>query len=59
MKKKSCSRKNEQFACTKCRGPFSNAVETICGYYFCETCALKQFKKSSRCYRCKKQTNDE
>ncbi|KAI9914017.1 hypothetical protein PsorP6_005845 [Peronosclerospora sorghi] len=49
MKKKSCSRKNEQFACTICHGPFSNALETICGHYFCETWALKQFKKSSRC----------
>ncbi|KAI9919467.1 hypothetical protein PsorP6_017604 [Peronosclerospora sorghi] len=28
-----------------------------CGHYFCETCALKQFKKSSRCYNCKKQIN--
>ncbi|CAH0490519.1 unnamed protein product [Peronospora farinosa] len=47
----------EQFACTICRGPFWNAVETICGHFFCEACALKHFKKSSRCFNCKKQTN--
>ncbi|KAH7479869.1 hypothetical protein PRIC1_008579 [Phytophthora ramorum] len=51
------SEKEDQFACTICRGPFRNAVETICGHFFCETCALKQFKKSSRCFNCKKQTN--
>ncbi|CAI5742224.1 unnamed protein product [Hyaloperonospora brassicae] len=47
----------EQFACTICRGPFRNALETTCGHFFCETCALKHFKKSSRCFNCKKQTN--
>ncbi|CAH0473999.1 unnamed protein product [Peronospora belbahrii] len=47
----------EQFACTICRRPFRNAVETICGHFFCEACALKHFKKSSRCFNCKKQTS--
>ncbi|DAZ97479.1 TPA: hypothetical protein N0F65_009962 [Lagenidium giganteum] len=47
----------EQFACTICRGPFRNAVETVCGHFFCEQCALKNFKKSSRCFNCRKQTN--
>ncbi|ETI38660.1 hypothetical protein PPTG_04666 [Phytophthora nicotianae INRA-310] len=50
-------KENEQFACTICRGPFRNAVETICGHFFCESCALKNFKKTSRCFNCKKQTN--
>ncbi|KAG6618578.1 RING finger protein [Phytophthora cinnamomi] len=49
--------KEEQFACTICRAPFRNAVETICGHFFCEACALKHFKKTSRCFNCKKQTN--
>lgn len=49
--------KDEQFACTICRGPFQNAVETCCGHFFCESCALKNFKKTSRCFNCKKQTN--
>lgn len=51
------ARDEEQFACTICRQPFRNAVETICGHFFCEACALKHFKKSSRCFNCKKQTN--
>ncbi|KAG1693640.1 hypothetical protein DVH05_023044 [Phytophthora capsici] len=57
-KEASKKKKNdEQFACTICRGPFRNAVETICGHFFCESCALKNFKKTSRCFNCKKQTN--
>ncbi|KAF0712241.1 Aste57867_4890 [Aphanomyces stellatus] len=47
----------EQFACTICRNPFTNAVETICGHFFCEKCALKRYKKSSLCFNCQKQTN--
>ncbi|KAJ0403861.1 hypothetical protein P43SY_004834 [Pythium insidiosum] len=46
-----------QFACTICREPFRNAVETLCGHFFCEQCALRHFKKSSRCFNCRKQTN--
>ncbi|EGZ05068.1 hypothetical protein PHYSODRAFT_348645 [Phytophthora sojae] len=56
-KKAAKSDKEEQFACTICRSPFHNAVETICGHFFCEACALKHFKKTSRCFNCKKQTN--
>jgi RING finger protein 113A len=51
------SRGGGQFACTICRAPFRDAVETLCGHFFCEACALKHFKKSSRCFNCKKQTN--
>lgn len=32
-------------------------VCTRCGHYFCELCALKQFKKSMKCAICNKQTN--
>ncbi|KAG7381772.1 hypothetical protein PHYPSEUDO_005654 [Phytophthora pseudosyringae] len=56
-KKGSKKNDDEQFACTICRGPFRNAIETICGHLFCEACALKHFKKTSRCFNCKKQTN--
>ncbi|KAK1944664.1 RING finger protein 113A [Phytophthora citrophthora] len=57
---KAKKKKNEeQFACTICRGPFRNAVETTCGHFFCESCALQNFKKTSRCFNCKKQTNAE
>ncbi|ETV92585.1 hypothetical protein, variant 1 [Aphanomyces invadans] len=48
---------DEQFACTICRNPFTNAVETICGHFFCEKCALKRYKKTSLCFNCRKQTN--
>ncbi|ETV70841.1 hypothetical protein H257_13622 [Aphanomyces astaci] len=51
------SEDDEQFACTICRNPFTNAVETICGHFFCEKCALKRYKKSSLCFNCKRQTN--
>ncbi|CAK4074923.1 unnamed protein product [Aphanomyces euteiches] len=51
------SDEDEQFACTICRQPFTNAVETICGHFFCEKCALKRYKKSSLCFNCRKQTN--
>ncbi|RLN67090.1 hypothetical protein BBJ28_00009930 [Nothophytophthora sp. Chile5] len=62
----------EQFACTICRGPFRNAsaihinaysvhvghfFANSCGHFFCEACALKHFKKTPRCFNCKKQTN--
>ncbi|KDO20027.1 hypothetical protein SPRG_14175 [Saprolegnia parasitica CBS 223.65] len=46
-----------QFACTICRQPFTKAVETLCGHFFCEACALKRYKKTSLCFNCKKQTN--
>nr|CCA23479.1 conserved hypothetical protein [Albugo laibachii Nc14]CCA26695.1 conserved hypothetical protein [Albugo laibachii Nc14] len=48
---------DEQFACTICRQPFQDAVKTICGHIFCEKCALKHFRKTSRCFNCGKQTN--
>lgn len=37
----------------------SNCVCVLvsCGHFFCEACALKHFKKTSRCFNCKKQTN--
>ncbi|OQR93101.1 hypothetical protein THRCLA_08555 [Thraustotheca clavata] len=46
-----------QFACTICRQPFTRAVETLCGHFFCEDCALKRYKKTSLCFNCQKQTN--
>ncbi|XP_065919896.1 E3 ubiquitin-protein ligase RNF113A-like [Dysidea avara] len=45
------------FACFLCRERFKNPVITKCGHYFCEVCALKQFKKSMKCAVCSKQTN--
>ncbi|KAI8988422.1 hypothetical protein BDF20DRAFT_855621 [Mycotypha africana] len=40
------------FACLICRNEFDNPVVTRCGHYFCEACALKQYKKSPKCFAC-------
>ena len=45
------------FACFMCREMFKNPVVTKCQHYFCEACALKQYKKSKRCYVCGTQTS--
>ncbi|XP_065213297.1 E3 ubiquitin-protein ligase RNF113A [Planococcus citri] len=45
------------FKCFICRDSFTEPVVTKCGHYFCEKCALDNFKKSTRCYICNKQTN--
>ena len=40
------------FACYICREKFTDPVVTKCKHYFCESCALKQYKKSKRCFVC-------
>lgn len=45
------------FACYICRKPFTKPVLTKCKHYFCEKCALKHYKKSSKCFVCGTQTN--
>lgn len=45
------------FKCFICRGSFVNPIVTKCNHYFCEKCALSQYKKSTRCFICNKQTN--
>ncbi|XP_049882843.1 E3 ubiquitin-protein ligase RNF113A [Pectinophora gossypiella] len=45
------------FKCFICRGSFTDPVVTKCKHYFCEKCALDNFKKSSRCFICNAQTN--
>jgi len=45
------------FKCYICRESFVNPVVTKCKHYFCEKCALQQYKKSQRCFVCKAQTN--
>jgi len=47
------------FACLICREPWharSNPVVTKCEHYSCESCALKHFQKSRRCFTCGEQT---
>jgi RING finger protein 113A len=45
------------FACFICRERFEDPVETRCGHFFCETCALQRMKKSSRCAVCNEPTH--
>ncbi|KAH8382184.1 hypothetical protein KR009_002171 [Drosophila setifemur] len=45
------------FKCHICRQSFTNPVVTKCKHYFCEKCALAQYKKSQRCIICSQQTN--
>ncbi|XP_061726290.1 E3 ubiquitin-protein ligase RNF113A isoform X1 [Cydia pomonella] len=45
------------FRCFICRGSFTDPVVTKCKHYFCEKCALDNYKKSTRCFICNTQTN--
>ncbi|XP_070393144.1 E3 ubiquitin-protein ligase RNF113A [Dermacentor albipictus] len=45
------------FRCLLCRKSFVDPVVTKCKHYFCEKCALKHYKKTTRCYVCSQQTN--
>lgn len=45
------------FKCYICRNSFSDPIVTKCKHYFCEKCALTNYKKSTRCAICGKQTN--
>lgn len=44
------------FKCLICRKSFKNPVVTKCKHYFCERCALDNYKKSTRCFVCQVQT---
>ncbi|XP_076455878.1 E3 ubiquitin-protein ligase RNF113A-like [Babylonia areolata] len=45
------------FKCFICRKSFTNPVVTKCKHYFCEKCALDQYRKTQRCFVCNQQTN--
>ncbi|XP_077285075.1 RING finger protein mdlc [Arctopsyche grandis] len=44
------------FKCFICRKSFKDPIVTKCKHYFCENCALSNYKKSARCYICNTQT---
>merc|ERR1711871_85144 len=44
------------FACLICKGPFKDPVVTKCEHYFCNACALLNFKKDPHCYACRAHT---
>ncbi|XKL63903.1 hypothetical protein PGB90_006267 [Kerria lacca] len=48
---------NLPFKCFICRNSFKDPIMTRCSHYFCEKCALNNYKKSTRCYICNKQTS--
>ncbi|CAB3387655.1 Hypothetical predicted protein [Cloeon dipterum] len=45
------------FKCWICRDSFKNPVMSKCKHYFCEKCALENYKKTSKCAVCNAQTN--
>ncbi|XP_038217651.1 E3 ubiquitin-protein ligase RNF113A [Zerene cesonia] len=44
------------FKCFICRNSFRDPVVTRCKHYFCEKCALDNYKKTTRCFICNSQT---
>ena len=44
------------FACLICRKDFTNPITTRCGHYFCEKCALDQYRKTPKCFVCGEKT---
>ncbi|KAI9271386.1 hypothetical protein BY458DRAFT_586480 [Sporodiniella umbellata] len=40
------------FACLICREEFKNPVVTRCNHYFCEACAIENYKKTTKCFAC-------
>ena len=47
---------NLPFKCIICKNTFTDPVVTKCKHYFCEKCALEQYRKTQRCYACRAQT---
>ena len=44
------------FKCIICKESFTHPVVTKCKHYFCEKCALQEYKKRQRCFACGAQT---
>ncbi|RYP66359.1 hypothetical protein DL771_007865 [Monosporascus sp. 5C6A] len=45
------------FVCIICQEPYKSPVVTRCGHYFCESCALKRYKRDPSCMNCGASTN--
>ncbi|KAJ2864054.1 RNA-splicing factor [Coemansia aciculifera] len=50
--RKKSSTEELPFACLICREPFTKPVVTKCQHYFCEACALAQYRKTPKCFAC-------
>ncbi len=42
----------DPFSCPICKRSLTQPVRTKCNHYFCERCALKQFVKTQKCFKC-------
>ncbi|EKD12473.1 uncharacterized protein L3040_008200 [Drepanopeziza brunnea f. sp. 'multigermtubi'] len=40
------------FACVICKEKYKDPIVTKCGHYFCESCALKRYRKDPSCAIC-------
>lgn len=40
------------FACILCKENYKDPIITKCGHYFCESCALKRYRKDPSCAAC-------
>jgi RING finger protein 113A len=40
------------FACIICKEKYKDPIVTKCGHYFCESCALKRYRKDPSCTAC-------
>ncbi|OMJ11558.1 RING finger protein, partial [Smittium culicis] len=40
------------FACSICLKEFTTPISTRCNHYFCESCALKNYLKTPKCFIC-------
>jgi len=43
---------NIPFACIICKDKYKDPIVTKCGHYFCESCALKRYRKDPSCAAC-------
>lgn len=43
---------NIPFVCIICKEPYKDPIVTKCGHYFCESCALKRYRKDPNCAAC-------
>lgn len=45
------------FVCIICKQSYREPIVTKCGHYFCESCALKRYRKDPTCAACGAGTN--
>ncbi|KAI1821005.1 hypothetical protein F4861DRAFT_533305 [Xylaria intraflava] len=48
---------NIPFVCIICEESYKSPIVTRCGHYFCESCALKRYRKDPSCMNCGAPTN--